>query len=181
MDKKLIVSAILLAMLAACSSNTVKEQPTAPAAVSDMSSGSANDAANNSSASTDGAQASSVAVNPLKDPNNILSKRTIYFDFDKDEVKSEYRALVEAHGKYVAEHGDAKVTLQGGADNRGSREYNLSLGQRRAVSVKKAMNLSGAPDARIETISYGEERAHDCKDESCFQEDRRVDIVYDGE
>ena len=74
-----------------------------------------------------------------------------------------------------------QVTLQGGADNRGSREYNLSLGQRRSVSVKKAMNLNGAPDARIETISYGEEKAHDCKDESCFQQDRRVDIVYDND
>lgn len=172
MNKKLIVSAILLAMLAACSSNSVKNKGGKPASVSDQSSG---------AAGTNGANGADMDAKALKDPNNILSKRTVYFDFDKDEVKSQYRALVEAHGKYVAEHPNAKVTLQGGADNRGSREYNLSLGQRRAVAVKKAMNLSGAPDARIETISYGEERAHDCKDEACFQEDRRVDIVYDGE
>ena len=179
MDKKLIVSAILLAMLAACSSNAVKDKASNPAPVSDQSSGSSSAA--NSSAATDGANAANMKASPLTDSNNILSKRTIYFDFDKDEVKPEYRALVEAHGKYVAEHANAKVTLQGGADNRGSREYNLSLGQRRAVSVKKAMNISGASDNQIETISYGEEKAHECKDEACYQQDRRVDIVYDND
>ncbi len=178
MDKKLIISAVLLSLLAACSSNTVKDKPAAPAPVTESA---APAPAPEPAASTEPAKSAEVAYNPLKDPNNILSKRTIYFDFDKDEVKAEYRALVAAHGKYVAEHADAKVTLQGGADNRGSREYNLSLGQRRSVSVKKAMNLNGAPDARIETISYGEEKAHDCKDESCFQQDRRVDIVYDND
>ncbi len=176
MNKKLIISAVLLSLLAACSTNAVKDKPSAPASVSESKGSKSN--GEQSSASTGNASAGDVASNPLKDPNNILSKRTIYFDFDKDEVKAEYRDLVAAHGKYVAEHADAKVTLQGGADNRGSREYNLSLGQRRSVAVKKAMNLSGAPDDRIETISYGEEKAHDCKDEACFQQDRRVDIVY---
>lgn len=179
MNKKLIISAVLLSLLAACSSNTVKDKPAAPAPVTESAPAPAPAAEN--AADTSSAKSSDVAYNPLKDPNNILSKRTIYFDFDKDEVKAEYRDLVAAHGKYVAEHAGAKVTLQGGADNRGSREYNLSLGQRRSVSVKKAMNLKGAPDARIETISYGEEKAHDCKDETCFQQDRRVDIVYDND
>lgn len=180
MDKKLIISAVFLTLLAACSSNAVKDKPAAPAPVTEAAPEPA-PAPSEEVTDTAPAKADEVAYNPLKDPNNILSKRTIYFDFDKDEVKSEYRDLVIAHGKYVAEHADAKVTLQGGADNRGSREYNLSLGQRRSVSVKKAMNLNGAPDTRIETISYGEEKAHDCKDEACFQQDRRVDIVYDND
>jgi peptidoglycan-associated lipoprotein len=123
-----------------------------------------------------------MAVNPLKDPNNILSKRNIYFDFDKDEVKAEYRPLVEAHAKYLKDHAEAKVALQGNTDERGSREYNLALGQRRAVAVKKVMNLLGASDKQIETISYGEEKPHCAeKAESCWSQNRRADIVYEGE
>jgi peptidoglycan-associated lipoprotein len=110
-----------------------------------------------------------------------LSKRSIYFDFDKDEVKPEYRALVDAHAKFLLAHPKSKVAIQGNADNRGSREYNLSLGQRRSVAVKKAMNLAGVQEAQIETVSYGEEKANACKDEACFQQDRRADIVYDHE
>jgi peptidoglycan-associated lipoprotein len=197
MDKKLIVSAVLLAMLAACSSNAVKDKPSAPSAGASKSTGQANAGSNNkgttansgsstngrsgSSGSTAPASSNGVSYNPLKDPSNILSKRSVLFDFDKDDVKAEYRDLVAAHAKYVAEHPDAKVTLQGNADNRGSREYNVSLGQRRAVSVKKVMNVNGASDNQIETVSFGEEKAHDCKDEACFQQDRRVDIVYDNE
>jgi len=192
MDKKLIVSAVLLAMLAACSSNAVKTKPAGPSAGAAAATGQSNggntangknagNGGSDYSSSTSSASSNGVGYNPLKDPNNILSNRAVLFDFDKDDVKPEYRALVEAHAKYVAEHPDAKVTLQGNADNRGSREYNLSLGQRRAVSVKKVMNVNGASDNQIETVSYGEEKAHECKDEACFQQDRRVDIVYDND
>ena len=118
----------------------------------------------------------------MKDPNNILSKRSVYFDFDRFEVKSEYRPLVDAHAKYLLEHANAKVALQGNCDDRGSREYNLALGQRRAVAVKKVLNLGGVQDKQIETVSYGEEKAHtECADESCYAQDRRTDIVYANE
>ena len=121
-------------------------------------------------------------VNPLKDPNNILSKRSIYFDYDKDEVKPEYRPLVEAHAKYLKEHADAKVVLQGNADERGSREYNLALGQRRSVAVKKVMNVLGVNDKQIETVSFGEEKPMATgHDEASWSQNRRVDIVYQGE
>ena len=119
--------------------------------------------------------------NPLRDPNNILSKRNIYFDYNSDAVKAEFRPIVEAHAKYLIAHPDTKTVLQGNTDERGTREYNLSLGQRRSVSVKKALNLLGVKDTQIETVSYGEERATpNCDDATC-DKDRRVDVVYEGE
>ncbi len=118
----------------------------------------------------------------LRGPNNILSKRSIYFDYDKDVVKAEYKDLLAAHAKYVASHPKAKMTLTGNTDDRGSREYNVSLGQKRSVSVKKSMNVLGAQDAQIETVSFGEERADtNCKDDACYAKDRRVDISYEKE
>jgi peptidoglycan-associated lipoprotein len=120
--------------------------------------------------------------NPLKDPNNILSKRNIYFDYDSDAIKAEYRPLVEAHAKYLLAHADTKMVVQGNTDERGTREYNLSLGQRRSVAVKKALNLLGVKDSQIETVSYGEEKAvQNCADESCFAKNRRADVVYEGD
>ena len=79
-------------------------------------------------------------------------------------------------------HSNAKITLQGNTDERGTREYNLSLGQRRSVAVKTALNLLGVSDTQIETVSYGEEKANPvCADDDCFQSDRRVEIVYPNE
>jgi len=118
----------------------------------------------------------------LRDPNNILSKRSIYFDYDKDVVKAEYKDLIAAHAKYVASQPKAKMILTGNTDDRGSREYNVSLGQKRSVSVKKSMNVLGAQDAQIETVSFGEERADtNCKNDACYAKDRRVDISYEKE
>ena len=181
MKKSVLVSAVLAALLAACSSTAVKPQPAAPVEDAAKASQAAPVAAEDNAA-TGSASQDSVGVNPLKDPNNILSKRSVYFDFDKDEVKAEYRPLVEAHAKYLQANPNAKLMIQGNADSRGSREYNLALGQRRSVAVKKAMNVVGAQDKQIETVSYGEEKAtQTCKDDGCWSHDRRADIVYDGE
>lgn len=180
MNKRLIVSVLLAMLLAACSSKAVKDKPAA--SVEDKSPSTGQVAPKDDSASTTGMADSSMSANPLKDPNNILSQRSIYFDYDRDEVKSEYRALIEAHAKYLQAHPEAKMVLQGNADERGAREYNLSLGQRRAVAVKKVQNLLGVQDKQIETVSFGEEKAHaNCRDESCYKQDRRVDIVYENE
>ena len=120
--------------------------------------------------------------NPLKDPNNILSKRNVYFDFDSDAVKAEFRPMIEAHAKYLIANGNAKVILQGNTDERGTREYNLALGQRRSVSVKKSLNLLGVQDKQIETVSFGKEKATEgCTDDACAKTNRRVDIVYENE
>jgi peptidoglycan-associated lipoprotein len=113
--------------------------------------------------------------------DSLLTQRSIYFDFDKFEVKPEYLDVVNAHARYAADHPAAKMTLKGHADYRGSHEYNLALGQKRSVSVKNVMNTSGANDAQIETVSYGEEEANqNCQGKECDQ-DRRVDISYEVE
>jgi len=176
MNKGLIGTILLAVMLTACSSKPMKDAPApveekAPAAVSTTT---------DSDAATSGATTSDVAYNPLKDPNNILSQRSIYFDFDKDEVKAEFRPLIEAHAGYLNQNAGASVVLQGHADEIGTREYNLALGQRRSVSVKKVMNLLGVQDKQIETVSYGEEKATGT-DTTSRQKDRRVDIIYQGE
>jgi peptidoglycan-associated lipoprotein len=177
---------VLAVFLAACSGKQVKEEP--KAAVEDKSPAAtvkapeAAPAKEVPTATTAPVTEQQVAVNPLKDPNNILSKRSIYFDYDKDEVKAEFRPLVEAHAKYLNAHADAKVMLQGNADERGSREYNLALGQHRSVAVKKVLNVLGVNDKQIETVSYGEEKPQ-CADktEACWAQNRRADIVYEGE
>lgn len=186
MNKRLIGVILLTAFLAACSSKKVKEEP-APAVEekspsAQMETAPAPTTGMDESASTASAGASDASGNPLTDPDNILSKRSVYFDYDKDEVKAEFRPLVEAHAKYLQQNSNARLMIQGNADERGSREYNLSLGQRRAAAVKNAMNVYGASDNQIETVSYGEEKQR-CAEatEACYAENRRADIVYSGE
>ena len=110
---------------------------------------------------------------------SLLSKRVIYFDFDKSEVNYEYRPIVAAHAAYVAAHGSARVTLEGHADERGTREYNLGLGERRGNSISGLLSAAGAMGNQLDTVSYGEERPV-CRvsDENCWWQNRRVEIVY---
>ena len=122
------------------------------------------------------------AANPLKDPGNILSKRNVFFDYDSSVVKDEFKPVVTAHAKFLTDNRGRRVVVQGNTDERGSREYNLALGQRRADSVKKMMMLLGATDSQIETTSFGEEKPRASgSTESAYSENRRADIVYDGE
>ena len=111
--------------------------------------------------------------------NSLLSKRVVYFDFDKSEVKSEYRAIVAAHAAYVSANGSARVTLEGHADERGTREYNLGLGERRGNAISGLLSAAGAMGSQLDTVSYGEERPV-CRvsDDSCWSQNRRVEIVY---
>lgn len=124
----------------------------------------------------------SVRGNPLTDPANILSKRSVYFDVDSSTVKDEYRAMLEAHARYLAANPNTRVTLQGNCDETGSREYNLALGQRRADAVKQVLTVLGVRPAQIETVSFGEEKPKATgHDEAAYRENRRTDIVYPGE
>jgi peptidoglycan-associated lipoprotein len=112
----------------------------------------------------------------------ILAQRSIYFDYDKDSVKPEFAAIVQAHATFLAANKGRKIRLEGHADERGSREYNMALGQRRANAVKKAANALGVSSDRIETISFGEDKPKaNGHDEASWAQNRRVDIVYDGE
>jgi peptidoglycan-associated lipoprotein len=125
-------------------------------------------------------QAGSVAA--LKDPNSPLSKRSIFYDLDQFDVKDEYRGLVEAHAKYLRENPSARMMIQGNTDERGSREYNVGLGQRRSDTVKRALILLGAKDGQIESVSLGEEKPM-CSEhaEGCWAKNRRDDMLYNGE
>lgn len=173
--KKVLSSTMLVALLAGCAGQEVKEQP--KAAVEERA-----PAAKLAGAEARPAEQAAVGVSPLKDPKNILSKRSVYYDYDKNDVKDEYKPLVEAHAKYLTGHKEAKVAVQGNCDERGSREYNIALGNRRADSVRKMMNVLGVPDSQVETVSFGEEKPRAaCHDESCWKENRRADIVYQGE
>ena len=115
----------------------------------------------------------------LTDPKSKLSQRSIYFDLDKYDVKDEYRDLVAAHAKYLVANRGFKVLLQGNTDERGSREYNLSLGQKRSEAVKRSLVLLGAKEEQIESVSLGEEKPKNAgHDESAWAENRRADILY---
>jgi peptidoglycan-associated lipoprotein len=115
----------------------------------------------------------------LTDPKSKLSQRSIYFDLDKYDVKDEYKDLVAAHAKYLVEHRGFKVLLQGNTDERGSREYNLSLGQKRSDAVKRSLVLLGAKEDQVESVSLGEEKPKNAgHDEAAWSENRRADILY---
>ena len=116
---------------------------------------------------------------PLDDPASPLGTHTIYFEFDSSDLPASAQPIIEAHARYLSEHAGASITLEGHADERGSREYNIGLGEKRALAVRRLMTLLGATGPQIRTISYGEERPADVgHDESAWQLNRRVEIVY---
>ncbi len=120
-----------------------------------------------------------VTTDPLNDPNGELAKRSVYFDFDSYTVKDEYQPVVSAHANYLNGHGSQKVVIQGNTDERGGREYNLALGQKRAEAVRQSMSLMGVPDSQMEAVSFGEEKPKALgSNEAAWAENRRADIVY---
>jgi peptidoglycan-associated lipoprotein len=108
-----------------------------------------------------------------------MAQRVIYFDFDNADIRPEYREALAAHSQYMATNPNMKVRLEGHADERGSREYNIGLGERRAQSVRRALMLQGTGDGQLVTVSYGEERpAESGSDEAAWAKNRRVELVY---
>jgi peptidoglycan-associated lipoprotein len=119
---------------------------------------------------------------PLTDPANILSRRSIFYDLDQYDIKDQYKDLIEAHARYLRDNPAAKMLIQGNTDERGSREYNVALGQRRSDGVKKTLLLLGAKEAQIESVSLGEEKPRaEGHDEQAWSQNRRSDILYQGE
>ena len=109
------------------------------------------------------------------------SKNSVYFDFDKYDIKPEFRGVLEDHAKYLRENASLKARIEGNADERGSREYNVALGQRRAEAVMKSLMLLGVPERRMEAISYGEEKPRRTgHDEASWAENRRGDLVLEA-
>ena len=180
-----ISSALFVAVLAACTSTPTKEQD--GASVEDRGAPVPADPAAGKPKPDPGATTKPLvdkplAANPLKDPANILSKRSVFFDYDSNLIKDEFKPVVTAHARYLQQNPPAKMRVEGNADERGSREYNLALGQRRADAVKQMLQLLGARADQVESVSFGEEKPR-CTDatEACWSQNRRGDIVYQGE
>lgn len=128
-----------------------------------------------------GAQSSVASVNLDRNPNEVLAagQRAVYFDFDSFVVKPEYQALIEAHARYLKTNKNRKVSLEGHADERGGREYNLALGQKRAEAVRRALSLVGVADNQMEAVSFGKEKpAVQGSDEAAWAKNRRVEFGY---
>ena len=158
----LLVAAIAVG-LAACTKKTVPEapaaqpaQPTTQAAVDDGKYGPED-----------------------LDTDACLKQRTVYFDFDQDAVKAEFQAIMACHAKYLQDRPESRITLEGNADERGSREYNLGLGERRGNAVSGALQAAGGSAGQLTVVSYGEERPVDtASTEEAWAKNRRVEIVY---
>lgn len=179
--KTILFAALVAVFVAGCQTT-----PT-PAPVEDKSGATATPGTTTPGTATSGTTSpgvsgTSTGLNPLKDPNNILSRRSVYFEFDSFTVSDKYKPIVEAHAKYLAANRNARVTLQGHADERGSREYNIALGQKRSDAVKRTVTLLGVQETIVETVSFGKEKPKNMgHDEAAWAENRRVDIIYAGE
>ena len=175
-SKSRVMTVILLAaalLVAACSSKP-PVQPDAGAQA-----GANGPAAAGAGAAGAGASASGAEEEAAGPQAGVLAVRVVYFDFDSAEIKGQGVEVVAAHAKYLAANPATHVRLEGHTDERGSREYNIGLGERRAQSVRRALMLQGATDGQISTVSYGEERPVDPgHDEAAWAKNRRVEIVY---
>jgi peptidoglycan-associated lipoprotein len=117
------------------------------------------------------------SVDPLT--QGVLAKRSVYFDYDSYIVKDEFKPVVDAHSKFLGANKGRKIVIQGNTDERGGREYNLALGQKRAEAVRKSLSLLGVPESQMEAVSFGKEKPKATgSDEASWAENRRADIVY---
>lgn len=167
-------SAVLLCSalaLAACSSTKLDDK--APIV----------DAGTTTPSTTDGsrtvATVDTQSVDPLKDAKGALAQRSFYFDLDSYVLRSDAQPVVEAHAKYLTANKQRKVIIQGNTDERGGREYNLALGQKRAEAVRKSLSLLGVSDNQMEAVSFGKEKPKALgSNEEAWSENRRADLVY---
>ena len=171
-----LVSALTAVLLiSACSSTPIA---TAPAPAASTQAATTAPATPAKPATT--APVASAPLAPYLDPQNPLSqKRSVYFDFDQFVVKTEYMSVLESHGKFLASNPKVAVRIEGNADEQGSSEYNLALGQKRAEAVAKALKIMGVKEAQMEAVSLGEEKPKATgHDETSYAQNRRADIAY---
>ena len=180
--KKIVLAAIAAAFLAGCQTTPTTAPVEDKSAAGDPAAAAAAGAATSGTSTAGVSGTTNAGADPRKDPKNILYQRSIYFEFDSFTVSDQYKPIVEAHAKYLAANRNTKVALQGHADERGSREYNIALGQKRSDAVKRMMTLLGVQETIVETVSFGEEKPKNSgHDEASWAENRRVDIIYAGE
>jgi peptidoglycan-associated lipoprotein len=174
-----VVVVLAMGWLAACSSTGDKKTEDV-AVVEDRSSEADIDAAAAGDATTSAVSGfSDLTIESLTDPNSPLSQRVIYFEYDSSEVTEQDREFVEAHATILAANQNLKVSIEGHGDERGSREYNIGLGEKRAQSVRRMMEFQGVLPSQMTTVSYGEEKpAVEGHDESAWSMNRRVELVY---
>lgn len=121
----------------------------------------------------------SYEASAINDPNSVLAERVIYFDFDSSQVGDDFIELVKHHGKYLSANPGAKIRLEGHTDERGAREYNVALADRRTQAVERLLMFQGAASNQITLISYGEEKPASLgHDEAAWRMNRRVELVY---
>ena len=172
MRKTLVLLMVVAASIGLAACGPKAQKPDASATNTSQNAGADASGAGQASSTEEGAE----APGPME---GLLAKRTIYFDFDSSEIRGEGTDIVAAHAKYLASRGGLKVRLEGHTDERGSREYNIGLGERRAQAVRRALLLQGATESQLSTVSYGEERpAVAGSDEAAWAKNRRVEIVY---
>ncbi len=162
----LLVSLLSVAALAGCSKKVKEAPPT--------------DTTGTTGSTTPTGPSTSGLYGPGDlDTDACLRQRVVYFDLDQDSLKPEFQAIMACHAKYLRDRPSARITLQGNADERGSREYNMGLGERRGNAVSSALQAAGGSAAQLTVVSYGEERPV-CTEsnESCWSQNRRVEIVY---
>jgi peptidoglycan-associated lipoprotein len=181
--KSFLLLIVSVSFLAACAGTTdaTKDDSAVSASDSASSSGSASESASSSGSATTMAtgSGSAWAGHALDDPDSLLAKRTVYFDYDQNVILDADRPILEAHAQYLSQNSAATVTLEGHTDERGTREYNLALGERRAISVRQYMSLLGASGQQMRTVSYGEERPASLgHNEEAWAQNRRVEIIY---
>lgn len=181
---RLLAVACSISIIAGCSSTggTQRGDSDVSQQGSGASSGSSSGGASTSGVSgtgqTIGSSGSGTSAGQQAD-SRIPSARTIYFDFDRDTIKSEFESVVVAHARYLRANPSAQLTLQGHTDERGTREYNLALGERRAKAVQRFLNIQGVSNSQMSVVSYGEERpAARGNDESAYSQNRRVVFDY---
>jgi peptidoglycan-associated lipoprotein len=166
------LTALALALMAGCASQSTQESEPAPAPAPGVSTAKATPQAAPAASAPRGA-ATTVSVRAMP------QARSIYYEYDKSEIKPEGVKTIDAHAQYLRVHPEVKVKVEGNADERGSAEYNLALGQRRADAVMQRMTILGVPSDRIETVSFGKEKPKATgHEESAWSENRRSDIVY---
>jgi peptidoglycan-associated lipoprotein len=178
-----ILTVLLMASvltLSACSGKKVKPgAETGGEAIGSATSGAAQSSGVGTAGASTAAGEGSGGAGALGPSGPLGSQRIIYFDFDSSDIRPEFVDVVAAHGRFLAGNASIRVRLEGHTDERGSREYNIGLGERRAQTVKRALALQGVQESQIATVSYGEERpAVTGSDENAYSKNRRVEIVY---
>lgn len=172
---KLVMLLAVVVLAAGCKSQTARDAAEPAVDLGGTSSG----VSTGGVATVDADRQSGSSFGALGPEGALGSQRVIYFDFDSSDIRTEYVDVIAAHGRFLASNATVRVRLEGHSDERGSREYNIGLGERRAQTVRRALLLQGVQESQIATVSYGEERpAAAGNDENAWSKNRRVEIVY---